>query len=162
MRALPPTPERESPHNYSRDITNISDCLKHNSLKKTYISLDFSAKHTYYVRFGTGWLEWRAMIGRLPPRPEKRPPILFQIHQTGLLVTFNRIHQFSHNFKPVKSKNLSKKLLEIFDIQYKFRLRLSNLVSSAEKFPNLGSLLSFLPSMQLSDEKADNRVCSPG
>ena len=118
---------------------------------------------------------------------EKWPSILPELRQTGLLVTFNRIHQFNHNLKLIQTENLKEKLsfrfvfaprriftcylsftkrfislllwyllfkfFGFFHIQYKFRFRLSNLVSSAEKFPNLPqpflSFHSFLSPMQL-------------
>ena len=123
---------------------------------------------TYVLCTNWDWFEWCAMIGRLPPlipRPEKRPSILFQIHQTGLLVTFNRIHQFNHNLEPVKLENL--KIFLVFAIQYKFRLRLSNLVPSAEKFSQSGLAGAQFPQFSafnatLSGEKADKGVCLLG
>ena len=41
---------------------------------------------------------------------EKWPSILPELRQTGLLVTFNRIHQFNHNLKLIQTENLNEKL----------------------------------------------------
>ena len=41
---------------------------------------------------------------------EKWPSILPELRQTGLLVTFNRIHQFNHNLKLIQTENLKEKL----------------------------------------------------
>ena len=86
------------------DITNILDCL---------IVFD-RLENTHWRRLVCDDRE--ASIS-LPPGsrlPEKWPPILSQLHQTGLLVTFNRIHQFNHNLKLIQVENLTKNCRRIY------------------------------------------------